>query len=219
MLLEEGNIVEARLDRSSNRNRSARVHGGRQLRAWFHANFKVQDEVDVEFISPDVIRLDIPTELGLFRRYDWHRLTRRQIDKYGEYFLKMELTLCGLDLYSPEIDAPETSILVRIGPGAFHEIQVKTVRGFKSLIFEKERFQPRENLFAAIVVLELFQPPKLYIIPSPAWSEPNDLLFSTDYKGMQSSPKWGVNLSRKNLPLLDAYTFERMAGGWVRSSS
>ena len=219
VVLEEGNVVEARLDRSSHRNRSARIHGGRQLRKWFHANFKVHDEVDVEFISPDVIRLHTPSELGLFRRYDWHRLTRPQVDKYGEYFLKMELTLWGLDVFAPEIDDPGADIVVRIDPGTFHEIQVKTVRGFRSILVEKESFPPRKNLFAAIVVLELYQPPKLYLIPSTAWSKPSDLLFSKDYKGMLSSPKWGVNLSRKTLPLLDAYTFERIVGAWIRSTS
>jgi len=219
VLLEEGLVLEARLDRTSNSNRTARIHGGRQLRTWLHANFKVQDEVDVEFISPTVIRLDVPSDVGLFRRYDWHRMTRLQLDKYGEYCVKMELTLRGLEIYSPEVDDPGTIILVRTDPVAFNEIRVKTARGFKSIFLAKERFSPRENLFAALVVLELYQPPRLYMVPSTAWSEPNDLLFSRDYEGMLSSPEWGVNLSHKNLPLLEAHAFERVVGGWVRSSS
>ncbi len=218
VLLEAGGVVEARIDRNSNSNRTARIHGGRQLRKWFHANFKVHDEVDVEFISPDVLRLDMPSDLGLFRRYDWHRLSRSQIDKYGEYFLKMELTLWGLDIYSPEIDDPGSDVLVRIDPTTIHEIQVKTARGFRSVLLDKEHFSPRENLFAAIVLLELYQPPRLFLIPSAAWSKPNDLLFSKDYKGMLSSPKWGVNLSHKNLRLLDDFAFERVVVGWARSS-
>lgn len=218
VVLEEGLVVEARLDRTSNRNRTARIHGGRQLRSWLHANFKVHDELEVEFISPDVVRLHAQSDPGLFQRHDWHRLTRPQKGKYGEYLLKMELTLWGLDVFASEIDSPGVHVLVRIDPTIHHEIVVLTVQGFRSVLFDKEYFAPRENLYAAIIVLEVYQPPKIYLIPSTAWSRPDDLFFSKDYEGMMSSPKWGINLSHKNLPRLEDYEFERVVGEWVRSS-
>jgi hypothetical protein len=219
IVLEEGTVLEARLDRTSNRNRTARIHGGRQLRSWLHANFKVHDELDVEFISPDVVRLQPLSDPGLFRRYDWHRLTRLQKDKFGEYTLKIELTLWGLDVFSSEIDTPGADLLVRIDPSMHLEIHARTVRGFRSINFDKERFSPRENLYAAIIILELYQPPKLYLIPSTVWLKPDHLFFSKEYEGMMSSPKWGINLSHKNLPLLDDYAFERIVGEWIRASS
>jgi hypothetical protein len=218
VVLEEGMVVEARLDRTSNRNRTARIHGGRQLRNWLHANFKVHDELDVEFISPDVVRLQAPSDPGLFRRYDWHRLTRPQKDKYGEYYLKMELTMWGLDIFASEIATAGADLLVRIDPTLHYEVHTRTVRGFRSVLFDKEHFSPKGNLFAAIVMLEQYQPPKLFMVPSTVWSNPNDLFFSKEYEGMLSSPKWGINLSHKNLPSLDAYAFEKIVGDWIRSS-
>jgi hypothetical protein len=155
----------------------------------------------------------------LFRRYDWHRLSRLQKDKYGEYFLKMELTLWGLDVFSSEIDSPGADFLVRIDPSVHHEIHARTIRGFQSAHFDKERFSPRKKLYAAIVLLELYQPPKIYLIPSTVWSKPSKLFFSKDYEGMMSSPTWGINLSHKNLPLLESYAFERVVGDWIRIST
>lgn len=49
--------VEGRIDRKANRNRTARIMGGRQLRDWFQANFRVKDKVYVDLSSFEVIRL------------------------------------------------------------------------------------------------------------------------------------------------------------------
>jgi hypothetical protein len=48
----------------------------------------------------------------------------------------------------------------------------------------------------------------LYIIPSIVWLQPNALFVSRDYKGKKSNPEWGLNLSKRNLILLEEYTFE-----------
>jgi hypothetical protein len=33
--------------------------------------------------------------------------------------------------------------------------------------------------------------------------------FSRDYEGKKSKPEWGLNLSRRTIPLLEQYRFER----------
>ncbi len=61
-----------------------------------------------------------------------------------------------------------------------------------------------------MVVLTLFAEgaePKLYAIPAIAWRSPNALLVDREYEGKKSAPEWGINLSKKNLPLLEPYRF------------
>lgn len=45
--------IEARVDRSANRNGTARVMGGAPLRRWFQTRFQVLDTVSVRFEAPD----------------------------------------------------------------------------------------------------------------------------------------------------------------------
>ena len=45
--------IEARVDRSANRNGTARIMGGAPLRRWFQTRFQVLDTVSVRFEAPD----------------------------------------------------------------------------------------------------------------------------------------------------------------------
>ena len=37
-------------------------------------------------------------------KYDWSRLNHLQLGRYAEYFIKMEFTALGFDVYSAEVD-------------------------------------------------------------------------------------------------------------------
>lgn len=52
-----GTPISARVDRTSNRNHTARIHGGAALRDWFQTHFRQGDTVRVVFLSSDEIRL------------------------------------------------------------------------------------------------------------------------------------------------------------------
>jgi hypothetical protein len=49
--------IKGHVNRSVNLNGTARIMGRTELRDWFQANFREQDEVVVEFVSPTVLRL------------------------------------------------------------------------------------------------------------------------------------------------------------------
>jgi hypothetical protein len=50
-----------------------------------------------------------------------------------------------------------------------------------------------------------------YIIPATAWETDNTGIFThRTYEGKKSKPEYGVNLSKKNIPLLEAYKLEKM---------
>ena len=143
------------------------------------------------------------------RKYNWNRLSHLQISRYAEYFVKMEFTLFGFEVYTAEVDDRGVDFVIR-KDDRYYDVQVKSARGFKYIFFLKDKFNPRDNLLAAIVLFFDGEPPQLYLIPSKEWLKPNALLVSRDYEGKKSKPEWGLNLSKKNLPLLSQFAFDKI---------
>ncbi len=143
-------------------------------------------------------------------KFKWGHLSNIQLGRYAEYFVKMEFTLAGFDVYTSEVDEKGIDFIIRKDKDRYYDIQVKSVRGLNYIFFPKDKFNLRENLLAAIVVFFEGKPPKIYLIPSTEWSKPNNLFVSRDYEGGKSEPEWGLNLSRKNLPLLEQFEFDKI---------
>jgi hypothetical protein len=141
-------------------------------------------------------------------RFDWARLNHLQVGRYGEYFIEMEFTLLGFDVYGTEADDKCIDLVVRRGVNQFYDVQVKTVRSDNYVFFPKRTFDLRPTLLAALVLLRQGKPPEPYLIPALAWLNLNDLLRSRDDEGKTSKPEWGVTLTGKSRPLLDE--FQRM---------
>jgi len=144
------------------------------------------------------------------KRYNWENLNRQQVGAYSEYFVKMEFTMYGFQVYSPEVDNRGIDFIVRYEDGPFISVQVKSIRDTGYVFAQKEKFKLSGYLYLALVILEEEKEPKLFLIPSEAWKEPNDLLVDRDYKESKSKPEWGVNVSKKNMELLKEYTFHQM---------
>ena len=141
-------------------------------------------------------------------RYVWSHLNDLQVGKYTEYFVKMELTMYGFEVYTTEVDDRGIDFVARRS-GPFIEVQVKSLRNLGYVYMRKANFMPRESLYLAFGLLREGMPPELYLIPSRVWESPNSLFVSHDYgEGLKSKPEWGLNLSDKNLPLLKPFRFE-----------
>jgi hypothetical protein len=57
-LSRDGPEIEAKVNRSANKNGTARILGGVALRDWFQKNCELMDTVDVDLSSQEVIVLD-----------------------------------------------------------------------------------------------------------------------------------------------------------------
>jgi len=147
----------------------------------------------------------------IMKKYEWSQLSKLQVGKYAEYFVKMEFTQHGFDVYSTEVDDRGIDFVVRKEPSTYYDIQVKSIRETGYIFFPKENFSLRRNLLAAIVIFSQGKLPEIYLIPSEAWQRQDALLRSRDYIGKNSPPEWGLNLSKKNRPLLSRFAFEEMA--------
>ena len=144
-------------------------------------------------------------------RYNWKALNRQQVGTFSEYFVKMELTMLGFQVYSTEVDDRGIDFVVRYEKGPFLSIQVKSIREKGYVFMRKEKFDLSTDLYLALAILDEGSEPRLFLIPSEAWKELNTLLVDRDYIGKKSKPEWGVNLSKKNMVLLKEYSFAKMA--------
>ena len=134
------------------------------------------------------------------------------IGRIAEYWAKLALTLKGYDVYTSEVDDKGIDFVAKNSLGNFINVQVKSARlESTSYIFiakkaEWENALKRNDLFLALVLFQNNEYPRFYLIPSTAWKKENDLLRDRKYdKGQKSVPEWGLNISKKNLTLLEAY--------------
>ncbi len=143
------------------------------------------------------------------QRYTWSHLNKQQVGTYTEYFVKMELTMCGFQVYTTEVDDRGIDFVARYEQGPFIEVQVKSLRNTGYVFMQKDKFILRKSLYLALGLLFEGQPPELYLIPSLVWEKPDAVFVSRDYVGLKSKPEWGLNLSKKHLSMLDPYRFEQ----------
>ena len=151
-------------------------------------------------------------------RYQWDQLNRQQVGAYAEYFVKMELTMLGFQVYSTEVDDRGIDFVARHGSGPFIEVQVKALRGPGYVFMKKSNFTPSETLHLALAMLKTGEAPELYLIPSLRWRDADNVFVSRDYgEGLKSPPEWGLNLSQRNMPFLQDHRFERSASRLIPS--
>jgi hypothetical protein len=145
-------------------------------------------------------------------RYVWSKLNRQQIGAFCEYFVKMELTMHGLQVYGTEVDDRGVDFVARYERGPFLEIQVKSLRSLGYVFMQKDKFPISESTWLALGLLFEGTAPQLFLVPSIAWRSPNALFADRNYEkeGLKSPPEWGLNISNKNMSLLEPFRFDYM---------
>jgi hypothetical protein len=128
----------------------------------------------------------------------WSNLNHIQLGKYSEYLVIMEFTRYGFDVYSAEVDDKGIDFVVRKNENKYFDIQVKSLLKSNYAYMPKKVFEPRENLFLALVRYESNDTePTLLLIPSMDWKDKKHsfLVESKDFEGKKSKPEWGINIT------------------------
>lgn len=140
---------------------------------------------------------------------NWSTLNNQQLGRYAEYYSKMEFASYGFEVYTSEVDDHGIDFIAKTKSGAFLEIQVKSVRKTNYVFIQKEKWNiESSNIYLALLIFEDSKLPESYLIPATAWKKPNELLCDKDYVGLKSKPEYGLNISKKNMKLLQAYKME-----------
>jgi len=150
-------------------------------------------------------------------KYIWSKLKHTQIGKYAEYYVKMEFTKYGLDVYSSEIDDKGIDFIVKNNSNRYFDIQVKSIRtGRTNYVYIPKHLwkdELRANMLVALVIFENAKEPQLFLIQAKVWEKPNKLFVHREYgKERKSKPEWGISITKDNFPLLQEYGFEEIIG-------
>lgn len=141
-------------------------------------------------------------------KYQWSRLNKQQVGAYTEYFVKMELTMYGFQVYTTEVDDRGIDFVARHDQGPFIQIQVKSLRSLGYVFMQKTKFSLNEQLYLALGLLFDGKAPLLYLIPSTVWLTPGAVFVEQNYEGLKSEREWGLNISQRNMTALEPYLFE-----------
>ena len=151
-------------------------------------------------------------------RHHWKNLKKQQVGTYAEYFVKMELTMHGFQVYSTEVDDRGIDFVARREDGPFFEVQVKSLRSMGYVFMQKTKFPLREHTYLALCLLTEGQEPQIFLIPSLVWREPNAIFVDRKYdvEGQTSKAEWGLNVSKRNMLSLSQYSFETTINEFAR---
>ena len=151
---------------------------------------------------------------------NWSRaeLTRQKLGTFGEYYAKLTMTSYGASIYTSEVDDHGIDFVAETKNG-FMKFQVKTIRHGTNYVFMlEEHFNITDkNLFLFLSILTDGEHPVAYIIPATAWETDKSGIFTYySYDGKKSKPEYGINLSKKNMPLLEKYMLEKVIDKFVQ---
>lgn len=143
--------------------------------------------------------------------FKWERLNNIQLGRFAEYYAKMELASYGLDIYTSEVDDHGIDFVAKVNKERFVEFQVKSKLKTDYIFVTRRHFSIENvNLFMFLIIFEANQSPQCFIIPATAWQQTNDLFRYREYKDLKSEPEYGLNLSKKNMHLLQEYRIEKI---------
>ena len=94
------------------------------------------------------------------KKYEWSHLNRLQLGKYAEYFVKMEFTRLGVDIYGAEVDDRGIDFIARTQDGRHYDVQVKSVHKSEYIFMCKSNFALRDNLLLAVVMFREGEEPR-----------------------------------------------------------
>nr|WP_050754072.1 hypothetical protein [Pseudobacteroides cellulosolvens] len=123
----------------------------------------------------------------------------------------MEFASYGFEVYTSEVDDHGIDFIAKNKKGNFLELQVKSIRQTNYVFIQKEKWNI--NNFHTYLILLIFEDgkmPEVFLISATAWRNPNELFCDKDYEGLKSKPEYGLNLSKKNMPLLVPYKIEKV---------
>lgn len=141
----------------------------------------------------------------------WSKLSHLQLGRYAEYYAKMEFASYGYDVYTSEVDDHGVDFVARNpADDQYYEIQVKAVRNLDYVYIRKDKMVLSPRRLVCLLLFEDGALPVCYVIPAQVWKAPDGLFVDRNYDkpGQHSKPEWGLNLSKKNLPLLEPYRLE-----------
>ena len=138
-------------------------------------------------------------------------LSRGELVALGKKLVTERLESLGSNV-NPPASSRDGKLDVQTSSGRSVEVFVSTQRVGGYVFWTKRRLQPASNRFAAILLLDEAQDPRLYLVPSTEWRNASPPLKDRENIGKRSEPEYGISLARSSLPALQRYSWDESAG-------
>ena len=147
---------------------------------------------------------------------NWSKLSHLQLGRYAEYYAKMEFASYGFEIYSSEVDDHGVDFVIKRG-AEYYDVQVKSILKSKYIFMAKTKFPINQILLLCFIIFKDSELPQIFLIPSVAWNNPNELLVDRDYEGLKSKAEYGLQVSSKSIKILEKYSFDLIAEKIVKN--
>lgn len=146
--------------------------------------------------------------IGVPDGFNWQELDQSDVPRLAVALVREALIGHGLRVRQPADHI--STLLARRGDREI-EVQVRSARKRSGAPFwRKQDFEPHEDLYAAVVILDTGRPPALYLVSSLAWRSPDDVLRDLPNRGGKTVPEWRFNITRKYDGLLAQHAFSKV---------
>ena len=139
---------------------------------------------------------------------NWSQLTKLQLGRYAEYYAKMEFASYGFEVYTSEVDDHGVDFVVKKPHShEYYQVQVKSIRNYGYIFIQKNKMELTDHWLLCMLRFVIGDLPEFYIIPATTWNKSSGPFANREYdkEGQTSKPEWGINVSKKNLPILSNY--------------
>lgn len=140
---------------------------------------------------------------------EWSQLNRNQLGHYAEYYAKMEFASYGYDVYTSEVDDHGVDfIAINLKNNKGYKVQVKSLLSSSYTFIKKGNIELDASYLVCLLHFIEGKLPKVYVIPATVWKDPKRPFVERNYNksGQKSKPEWGINYSKRNLPILEKYS-------------
>ncbi|APC38893.1 hypothetical protein [Clostridium estertheticum] len=137
-------------------------------------------------------------------------MSTAELGNYAKGFLSDILKNLGVNVIDYKHN--EANICVK-GKADFFKLKVKSIRKPNTgyIKIKKKDIDTQDNsLFIATILFYRDEISKIFLIPVVDLTGDNDLFRDRDYKGKKSTPEWGLNVTEKNMNILNQYELSKM---------
>lgn len=142
---------------------------------------------------------------------EWSNLNTAELGKYSKVYIKEKFKEMGFNIIEC-VNASQNIDFYIKNDDKTYKFKVKSLRkpNTSYAFIPKDRFDVNDKSLFMVLVMFYKDYASIFIIPAQDWLNENRLLRNREYKGKKSKPEWGLNVSEKNMDLLDDYKLQNM---------
>lgn len=139
-----------------------------------------------------------------------YNMSNIELSKYAKEFFKARLESLGFNLVDINLGNVDACVKTK---DKYYKFKVKSIRkpstGYIK-IKKKDVDIDDESLFISTILFYDTGISDIFLIPAADLENDNDLFRNRDYHNLKSTPEWGLNVTEKNMDILNQYKISKV---------